>query len=125
MNRLAAMRQISDALSSEANIESSISIECRVQIGYLPDVPALHLTKSIAAWRTVSALARRDALSELDLAFHAKTGNFDEMVYALAFICHLPTDTVKYAVLAINIDCLLLLCRALNLAYSTVNPIIS
>ena len=70
-------------------------------------------------------LARRDALNELELAFHAKTGNFDEMIYAMAFICTLPIDTVKYAVFARNIDLLLLLCRALNLAHYTVNSIIS
>ena len=125
INRLAAMRQISDALSSKADIQPSISVERRVQVAHFPAGPVSHLKKSIAAWRVVSGLARRDALNELDLAFRAKTGNFHEMIYALAFICNFPTDAVMNAVLASNIDFLLLLCRAHNLAYSTVSYIIS
>jgi uncharacterized protein (DUF2336 family) len=78
-----------------------------------------------AAKAVVGALISAKQLSELHVCEFARSGKFEETVFALAVLCRLPIDSVERAILDDQLDVVVIIAKAAGFCWPTTKLIIT
>jgi uncharacterized protein (DUF2336 family) len=114
----AVRNKLTAANPQAADLIKSVLADVADQIG------ARRARDYTAAKINVGALISARQLSELQVSDFARSGKFEETVFALSTLCRLPLDSIEQAILEDRLDVLVIIAKAAEFSWATTRLII-